>query len=962
AVNISDTLETLYKSIHGSLSRIIDTTNFWIALYHEEKDSLSFVYVVDTVDDPAGFEERFNVSDPHTPMRATEVIRTGKPVLSIKADFLKKLKKINRQAAKTISEIWLGVPLKIQGKVIGVMAVHSFDNPQLYDEKDADILMSVSEQVALAIEHKKAEEALQVEKARLEHLFADSREAIVMTDVQGRILKVNQAFTVLFGYQAGEIMNRFIDDLIAPDEFLSAAKTYTVALSKGESDTIEVIRRNKEHKRLNTVATGIPIFVNGTVMGMYCIYRNITEQRRAENIQALLYEIAKAVNSTQSLSEFFKSMHQSLGRILDTTNFFIALYDREKERILFDYYVDERDKAITEIPIDHPASLSARVIRSKKPYFLKEEEIIEIDKQYRDEFVGSVPKIWMGVPLLIRDEIIGAVALQSYRDSFCYSMDDVKLLESVSEQIAIAIDSKRTRDALEESEKRYRTVFDGTADAILVHDMGKRFLDVNELACERYGYSRDEMLNMEPKDITVHKQAQRVAERVAEILRTGHYMSEVVHVRKDGIHIPTELSSKIIEYLGRKAVLSVARDITERKKAEEEKKKLEEQLRQAQKMEAIGTLAGGIAHDFNNILSPIIGYTELSLYQLEPGNKAHKNMHEVLKAAERAKNLVKQILTFSRQSEQEPKPIKVGPIIQEVAKLLQATLPSFIQVVLRISEEQGAIMADPTQIHQVLMNLGTNAYHAMKSRGGILEINLSEVVLSFEDRMHHHNLMPGPYLKLSVSDTGHGINPMVIGRIFDPYFTTKAPGEGTGMGLAVVHGIIKGYKGEISVYSEPEVGTSFHVYLPEIVSEVILPLGRTSGEASGGNEKILIVDDEEQIVDMLQQMLSQLGYRVTARTSSVEALEAFRVQPNKFDLIITDQTMPNISGVDLARMMLEIRKEIPIILCTGFSEVVTESQAKTIGIREYVMKPIIKNEMATVIRRILDNASSGKND
>jgi PAS domain S-box-containing protein len=822
--------------------------------------------------------------------------------------------------------------------------------------------MSVSEQVALAIEHKKSEEALQVEKARLEHLFADSREAIVMTDAQGRILKVNQAFTTLFGYHSEEILNQFIDDLIVSDEFLSEAKSYTVSLSKGKSGSIEVIRRNKDHKRLNVIATGIPIFVNGIVMGMYCIYRNITEQRRAENVQSILYEITKAVNSTQSLSEFFRIIHQSLGRIMDTTNFFIALCDHKNELIHFEYSVDEKDNTLFEIPISHPASLTARVIRLKKPQFLNEREIQEFYRQSREEPIGSMAKLWMGVPLLIRNEIIGAVVLQSYHDPFCYSTDDVTLLESVSEQIAIAIDSKRTRDALEESENRYRTIFDGTADAIFVHDMGNRFLDVNELACRRYGYTREELLKLGLKDIAAHKRIERVYDRVAEIKKTGNFMSEIMHIKKDGTHLPTEMSSKIIEYLGRQAVLSVARDISERKKAEEEKKKLEEQLRQAQKMEAIGTLAGGIAHDFNNILSPIIGYTELSLYQLQPDDKAHKNMHEVLKAAERAKNLVKQILTFSRQSEQEPKPIKVGPIVQEVAQLLQATLPSFIQIVLRISEEQGAIMADPTQIHQVLMNLGTNAYHAMRTRGGILEIDLSEVVLAVEDRVNHHNLMPGPYLKLSVSDTGHGISPMVIGRIFDPYFTTKDPGEGTGMGLAVVHGIIKGYKGEISVYSEPEVGTSFHIYLPEIVSEVTLPLSRMPMDAPGGNEKILLVDDEEQIVDMLQQMLLALGYQVTARTSSIEALEAFKAQPERFDLVITDQSMPNMSGAELARMLLQIRKEIPIILCTGFSEVVTEAQAKAIGIREYIMKPIIKNEIAAVIRRTLDNAPYEKKE
>jgi CheY-like chemotaxis protein len=333
---------------------------------------------------------------------------------------------------------------------------------------------------------------------------------------------------------------------------------------------------------------------------------------------------------------------------------------------------------------------------------------------------------------------------------------------------------------------------------------------------------------------------------------------------------------------------------------------------------------------------------------------ARSNLAQVLKAANRAKGLVNQILTFSRQSEQERKPLKIQPIIKEALKLLRASLPSTIEITQNIDKESGAILADPTQIHQVIINLCTNAYHAMREKGGVLEVILTEVDADSTDLTFNPDLSPGPYLRLTISDTGHGMDRIVMERIFDPYFTTKDLGEGTGMGLAVVHGIVRSHSGDITVYSEPGKGTTFHVYLPRIDTGAIAPETVSTEPAPKGKERILLVDDEEQIVLMVRQMLEGLGYHVTARTSSVEALGAFRAKPEKFDLVITDQTMPNMTGAELAQKLMGIRADIPIILCTGFSEVITEDKSKAIGIREYVMKPVIRSEIAKTIRRVLD--------
>ena len=393
-------------------------------------------------------------------------------------------------------------------------------------------------------------------------------------------------------------------------------------------------------------------------------------------------------------------------------------------------------------------------------------------------------------------------------------------------------------------------------------------------------------------------------------------------------------------------LLSSGEDITD-------KKNLEAQLQQSQKIESIGTLAGGIAHDFNNILTPIIVQSELALMDLDEKSPIRFNLEEVMNAGFRAKDLVKQILTFSRQTEKQIVPLKITPIIKEVSKLLRASLPSTIEIGLNLKEGNDTITADPTQVHQVLMNLCTNAGHAMRENGGILKVGLIDVELDSDVKIHQTDLDPGPYLKLTVSDTGHGIPPEAMDRIFDPFFTTKERAEGTGMGLAVVHGIISSYGGAITVESEQDKGTTFNVFLPRTKSKIREQTERFK-QIPTGSEEVLIVDDEIAMANTIERMLNRLGYKVTSRTSSLEALELFRNKPDQFDLVITDMTMPQMTGDKLSTALMEIRSDIPIILCTGFSEHTSEVMARRIGIKAFVMKPIVMREIATTIRGVLD--------
>ncbi len=386
-----------------------------------------------------------------------------------------------------------------------------------------------------------------------------------------------------------------------------------------------------------------------------------------------------------------------------------------------------------------------------------------------------------------------------------------------------------------------------------------------------------------------------------------------------------------------------------------ERKILEKQLIQAQKMEAVGALAGGIAHDFNNILYPIIGFAELLKEDIEQQDPMYESAEEIFQAAVRAKGLVKQILTFSRQMDQEIKPVRIQSVLKEALSLTHSIIPSTIIIEEKIDNNCRPVLADQTQIHQVIMNLITNAYHAMQDKGGTLSVCLEQMKLS-KDILKNKRILPGDYLYLSIMDTGSGIPKDILSNIFDPYFTTKGADKGTGLGLSVVHGIIKNTHGEIFVESTPGKGTCFEVYLPSL-KENNAELSLKNPVLLKGNERILLVDDEPHVSKIETRMLERLGYQVTEKNNPIEALDLFSQQPDQYDLLMTDLTMPGLTGKQLSRKVLGINPVFPIIICTGFSENMDEDEAERIGAKAFLMKPIVLSDMAQVVRRILDNHS-----
>ena len=507
---------------------------------------------------------------------------------------------------------------------------------------------------------------------------------------------------------------------------------------------------------------------------------------------------------------------------------------------------------------------------------------------------------------------------------------------------------RRAQVVIEDSRSRYADLYDFAPIAYLTFDKDGLIVEANFKAAELLGVERSALVKR-PFSLFLSAPFQDAfrEHRRAALRQPDRHSCFLQVVRKDETTLDVRMESQGgNDSDGRLTqVRSVLWDITEQEK-------LRKRMQRMEKMEALGTLAGGIAHEFNNFLSVISINTESVLLDMEEASPPPNPLQAVLGAVKRGKDLVQQIISFSRQKPQERKPMKMSPAMEEGLKFLRNSLPANIEIQKDLAAEADTIVGDPTEVHQILMNLCSNASHAMREEGGVLGVKLTPVQMGAGEAAQYPGLKPGPYLRLTVSDTGRGIPPELMEKIFDPFFTTKKTGEGTGMGLAVVHGLVKSYGGAITVRSEPGRGSTFEVFIPRADSG---PEPRMSAARafSLGNERVLLVEDEEIQLRSFEGMLQRLGYRVTSRRNGLDALAEFETHPDNYDLVITDQTMPKMTGVQLAKALLEVRPSIPVILCTGYSEIIDAEAAKELGVREFVMKPFSVAQFSATIRKVL---------
>ena len=550
--------------------------------------------------------------------------------------------------------------------------------------------------------------------------------------------------------------------------------------------------------------------------------------------------------------------------------------------------------------------------------------------------------------------------LSGYFDYFMDRLEDyhTKINDEINHHL-------ETRRALEKSEIQLRGFFNQSFQFSALLTPDGMIENVNQTALDFAGCHAHEVHGRPYWETPWWSHDTLIALRIKDAVsraRAGDLIRfETTNISRDKEIRNIDFSIKpVLDEEGKVAFLiPESRDITDLKQAGEENKLLERKLHQAQKMEAIGTLAGGIAHDFNNILSGIFGFAQLAQYHIAEPEKAGKDIDQIIKGAQKAADLIQQILTFSHQANPEKHPLQIAIVIKEALKLMRATIPTTIEIKNNIAT-QALVLADPTKIHQVAINLVTNAFHAMQKTGGILKVSLTDISFPTKKQSPHPELLPGNYVDLEVSDTGYGMEKKTISKIFDPYFTTKKTGKGTGLGLAVIHGIVDEHGGQISVSSTPGKGTTFHVYFPVApgTNRDIRPSHAKKTGPVSGRERVLFADDEESIRSVVHECLTHLGFKVTTFKNGAEAFKAFEENPDAFDIVITDMAMPKMTGMELASEIMDRNPAMPVILCTGYSETISKNKAMEMGIRQFLPKPIPMEKMASTIRQVLDEAKN----
>jgi len=776
-------------------------------------------------------------------------------------------------------------------------------------------------------DRKLAEEALRKSEERYRTIFENTGSASILMGEDTTILLANSKFQQLSGYSRQEIEGKMSWTSFVDKEDLERMRQYH-ELRRKESKSVpgsyefRSINRKGEKRNIILNVALIPE-TNESIASLI----DITERKKMEE-------------SLQQNEAKYRFLTEKMNDLIWTANLdFNLTYISPSVKKILGFTPEER---IQQTPAEMmtPEALSHAFTVLNR----------ELEREYEE---GVDPERTVKLELDFYHKNGSLVCMENVMSAIRGHDGKITGIHGVSRDIT---ERKKAEESRHQREAYFSAIIENQPGLVWLKDTESRFLAVNHAFAISCGKQRGEdLIGKTDLDIWPMELAEKYRRDDLTIMKTGKpiIIEEPIYDKGEIRWFETFKTPVLDEQRTIIGTTGYARDITERKQAEEEKKKLETQLAQAQKLESIGTLAGGIAHDFNNILSAIIGYTQLAMDDVSEPLKARKELKEVLKASDRAKDLVSQILTFSRKTDARYSPISLHKTVMDTIKMMRSVLPTTIDIRQDLLDH-GMVMADPTQIHQVMLNLCTNAAHAMDKTGGVMEVRLRRLNIDEGTQSPEPNLPLGSYLRLSVSDTGHGMSPEVMARIFDPYFTTKEIGKGTGLGLAVVHGIVQSHGGTITCTSTPGKGTTFDIYLPEILSEEVVVRHHEEKSLPMGTERILFVDDEPILVELAKKMLSKLGYTVVTRSSSFEALELFQKDPDRYDLVITDMTMPGITGDKLAQKFMEIRHDIPIILCSGYSEYISEDKAKKIGIREFVMKPLEMNELARTIRKVLD--------
>jgi len=803
---------------------------------------------------------------------------------------------------------------------------------------------------------------LEEREALFRCIFEQASEGMMLMDASAKIILVNKAMEQHMETSAKNLVGKFLWDIYAAfnkkvrlekepkmnrEKIMEALSDPAKAQRTAEYSFLDSKHKLHAHKQ-----TLLPILT--AKEHLYAvILTDLTPVYRSEVVTTILHKISHAVNIEVSLDDLFQTIHESLGRVIDVTNFYIALYDSKSNLVTFPYLVDEMNEDSSPVVADDSQSLTAQIISEERTLLLNFDAVKA--RTLDRGFLGYECKNFLGVPLILSGKVIGALVVQSYSKSDLYDEEDKLLLESVSEQIAFALHKKQTDENL----NVLIQAIEQAGEGIVIFSPEGIIQYVNTIFEKITSYRRIELLD-KPFEYLPFEPTSRmeIKQSWLRVRSSQPWRGKIDMIRKDGPKITLDMVVKpVIDNEGRlSSIIASCKDVTFEILREE-------QLKRTQRLEAIGRLTGGIAHDFNNILSAIIGYTELAGDDLDPECDSAMNLVEVLKSATRAKEMISHLISFSRQEESKTEVIELVDHVKESVRFLRSYLPRSIKIKERYDAEKNTVIAVPGQIHQIVINFGTNAMHALHRDGALIEIAVEAVSFRSQDMQAFPELEQCQYLKISVSDNGTGIDPSIVDHIFDPYFTTKSASEGTGLGLSIVHSIVQAHHGALRVNSEIGLGTTFTVYLPQYtpdkwhqgVPEVAEDID------SSGTESIMFVDDEPSLVNVFRQGMMRMGYKVEGFTDPRKAHEHFAKNPHKVDIVVTDTTMPYMNGVDLAGKLMGIRPDIPIIICTGFTTLISVEDARKKGISDFMMKPFKIKDIAVRIREILDEKAGEKN-
>jgi two-component system cell cycle sensor histidine kinase/response regulator CckA len=793
-----------------------------------------------------------------------------------------------------------------------------------------------------------ATDSPELQRAYLEQLVECAPEAISILDSEYRITRLNGEFTRIFGFSPAEALGERIDSLIVPPDRSAETRWIAELLVKGQKVVLETKRQRKDGSLLDVFISAAPIVIDEQQVAMCVLYRDISEQKRAEALHSALYRITQKTSSADDLQQFYAAVHGIVGELMYARNFYIAVYDPLTQLLTFPYFEDELDSRPAAKKLGK--GLTEYVLRTGEPLLCTPEVFDSLARQGEVESIGAPSLDWLGVPLKVGNNSFGVLAVQSYSGNVRFGDKEKEILQFVSQQLASAIEYKRNEEALRRSEARYRSLVQSAVYGIYRSSLEGRFFDVNPALITMLGYdSAEEVLALDPRlDVFVDGSEQM---RVMAEFRRGARLDnvEVRWKRKDGSAITVRLSGRVVNNPEETAevVEIIAEDITERRV-------LENQFRQAQKMEAVGRLAGGVAHDFNNLLMVISGYAEVLLEHTRKNDPLYPKIEAIHQATDRATTLTRQLLAFSRKQLLELKVVDLNLIVEDIKRLLRPLIGENIELQTQLATDLGRTRADAGQIEQVLMNLVVNSKDAMPN-GGKITIQSANARLNHEDvRREYSYIHPGLYVVLSVTDTGEGMDKETQLRIFEPFFTTKEKGKGTGLGLSTVYGIIKQSGGYVLVQSEPGQGTTFRIYLPR-VEDALEPVGAagTSSSQNGGSETVLLVEDEESVRQLVRETLESKGYKVLEADNGEAALRIVSNHLDKIDMLITDVVMPGMSGRELSARLCASRPQTKVLYLSGYTEDAIGHEGVVDPDTAFLQKPFTLQMLSRKVREVL---------